>query len=133
MPVADEALARDRERVLRQARDDGVAEVERRREVLDLPGREQERADAVDPQLEPGEEARVLGEEPAREAVEVADLVADAEGRSLEDRQPPSTPSSAHDAGAARLGERLHHDLVDVHVRRPRQREQDAVGDLVRA
>ena len=87
-PLADEALARDRERVLGEPRNDRVAEVEGGGEVLDLPRREQERARAVDAQLEPREKARVLGEEPARLAVEVADLVADAERRALEDRQP---------------------------------------------
>ena len=33
---------------------------------------------------------------------------------------------------AARLGERLDDDLVHVHVQRPRQREEDAVGDVLR-
>ncbi len=39
---------------------------------------------------------------------------------------------AAHDPAAARLGERLDHDLVDVHVQRAREREEDAVGDVVR-
>ena len=86
-PLADEALAGDRERVLREARDDRVTQVEGGGEVLDLPRGEQERSDPVDAELEPGEKARVLGEEPARLPVEVADLVAHAEGRPLEDRQ----------------------------------------------
>ena len=34
---------------------------------------------------------------------------------------------------AGRLRHRLDHDLVEVHVRRPREREEHAVGDLVRA
>ena len=57
-------------------------------------------------------------------------LVADAERRPLEDRQ-RHVESVADDARAARLRERLHDDLVDVHVRRPGQGEEDAVGDVV--
>jgi hypothetical protein len=37
-----------------------------------------------------------------------------------------------HDVRAGRLGDRLDHDLVEVHVRGPRQCEHHAVGDLVR-
>ena len=91
---ADEARPRDRERVLRQPRHGRVAHVERGGEVLDLPRREQQGASAADAQLEAGEYARVLGEETARLAVEVADLVADAEGRSLEDRQAHAVSSA---------------------------------------
>ena len=50
--LADEALAHDRERVLREPGNDRVAQVEGGGEVLDLPRREQERADAVDAELE---------------------------------------------------------------------------------
>jgi hypothetical protein len=82
---ADEALAHDREHVLLEAAREGVAEVERRREVLDLAGREQQRPLAVHAQLEPREEPGVVGEEARREAAQVADLVADAERRPLED------------------------------------------------
>ena len=39
---------------------------------------------------------------------------------------------AANHARAARLGDRLDHDLVEVDVWRPRQREENAVGDLVR-
>ena len=35
------------------------------------------------------------------------------------------------DAAPARLGERLDDDLVHVHVQRPREREEDAVGDVL--
>ena len=87
---ADEALARDREHVRRQLRA-RVAQVERGREVLDPVGREQERPLAVDRELEDGEEADVLGEEPARRPAEVSAGVADAECRSLEDRQRHAT------------------------------------------
>ena len=86
MPVADEALARDREHVGREL-GPRVAQVERGREVLDLVGREQQRRLAVDRQLEDGQEADVLGEEPARRPAEVAAVVADAERRALEDGQ----------------------------------------------
>ena len=86
-PVAHEALARDREHVLVETAGERVAEEERGRVVLDLPRREQERPLSVDAQLEPREEARVLGEEAARRAVEVADLVAEAERRAFQNRQ----------------------------------------------
>ena len=65
-PVADEALAHDREHVLAEAARERVAQVEGGREVLDLAGREQQRPLAVHAQLEPGEEARVVREEPGR-------------------------------------------------------------------
>src|SRR5207253_9567769 len=87
-PLADEALALDRQDVLLQPARERVAQEERGREVLDLAGREQQRPRAVDRQLQVREEARVLGEEPVRlRAADVAELVADAEGRALEDRE----------------------------------------------
>ena len=85
--VADEAVPDDRERVLRQAAGERVAQEERRREVLDLSRREHQRRRPVDGQAEPREEARVVGEQPVRVARDVAPLVADAEGRAFEDRQ----------------------------------------------
>src|SRR5919106_1123159 len=47
---------------------------------------------------------------------------------------PPGSLASsvAQDAAAGGLRERLDHQLVDVHVRRAGQREEDAVGDVVR-
>ena len=84
---ADEALACDRERVGREAAGRGVAQVERRGEVLDHAGREQQRLRAVDRQAQQREEAGVLGEQPLGLAVDVAQLVADAERRALEDRE----------------------------------------------
>ncbi len=86
-PVAYEAQARDRDLVLVEPAGQRVAHVEGGRVVLDLRRGEQERPRFVDPQLQLGEEARVLGEEPGRPAVEVADVVADAERRAFEDRQ----------------------------------------------
>src|SRR5205085_8410817 len=83
--LADEAAPLDREHVVAEPARERVAHVERGREVLDLSGREQERPLAVDREREAREEARVFGEEPARLAVEVADLVGEAEGRALED------------------------------------------------
>src|SRR5205809_3550398 len=62
-----------------------VPQIERRREVLDLPRRQQQRPLAVDRQHEPREEARVVGEEAARLAGHVAAVVADAERRAFED------------------------------------------------
>src|SRR5438105_14441657 len=64
-PLADEAPPLDREDVLAEAARERVPRVERGREVLDLPRGEQERPRAVDRQHEPGEEARVGGEEAA--------------------------------------------------------------------
>ena len=130
-PGADEALARDRERVARKPVDGSVPEVERGREVLDAARREEERRRPADPQHEPREKARVVREEAARLRGDVAALVAEAEGRSLEDREHQPT-LAAHDPAAARLREGLDHHLVDVHVQRPREREEDAVGDVVR-
>ena len=129
-PGADEALARDRDRVAWQAVRGAVAEVERRPEVLDAAGREQERRRAADSEDESREEAGVVREEPARLGGDVPAVVADAEGRSFEDRE--HYERAAHDPAAARLGEGLDHHLVDVHVQRPREREEDAVRDVVR-
>ena len=85
--LADEAAALDQERVLGEAARERVAQVEGGREVLDLPRREQRRPLAVDREPEPREEARVLREEPAGVAVQVAGLVRHAEGRPFEDGQ----------------------------------------------
>src|SRR5207248_2489819 len=86
-PLADEALALDREDVLRQPARERVPEEERGGEVLHPAGREQQRARAAQRQLQVREEAHVVGEQPARLAREVADLVADAEGRAFEDAE----------------------------------------------
>src|SRR6185312_14888870 len=83
--VRDEAFADDRDRVLRQAAGRRVAQVERRREVVDLARREEQRSGAVHGQPEDGEEARVAGEEAARLFVDVAALVGDAERRAFQD------------------------------------------------
>ena len=101
-PLADEPLALDREAVLREAAGERVAQEEGGREVLDLAGGEQERPRAVHRQLEPGEEARVVGEEAVRLTVEIADLVADAEGRSFEDRELGHQPARTRPAARAR-------------------------------
>ena len=85
--VRHEALADDRDRVLRQTVDRRVPQVERRREVVDLARREQQRRHTVDGQPEAGEEARVAGEQPAGPLVDVPALVADAERRALENGQ----------------------------------------------
>ena len=86
-PGADEALARDRDRVARQAVRGAVPEVERRPEVLDAARGEQERSRAADSEDESREEAGVVREEPARLGGDVPAVVADAEGRSFEDRE----------------------------------------------
>jgi hypothetical protein len=85
--LADEALAHDRDDVLLEPAGERVAKEERRGEVLDLAGREQQRPDTVHLQAQHREEARVLRVEPVRAAVDVADVVANAEGRALEDGQ----------------------------------------------
>ena len=129
-PDADEAVARDRELVLLESVRERVAHVEGGREVLDLVGREDERALAVDGQQQQREEARVLGKQAAGLEVDVSALVADAEGRAFED--PNLMPSgTALDPRCGRLGQGHHDELVDVHVRRPREREENALGDVV--
>ena len=128
--LADEAVPDDRDRVLRQPVGERVAQVERRREVLDLAVGEEQRLLAVERQAQKREEARVVGEEALRLAVDVAALVADAEGRALEDRDRHAT-RPGDDADGARLGQRLDHELVDVDVLRPRDRKDDALGDVV--
>jgi hypothetical protein len=84
-PLADEALTPDREGVLRKAVAGPVAHEERGGEVLDFVRCEQQRPLAVDRQLQAGEEPRVVCEQALDVAVQVADLVADAERRALED------------------------------------------------
>ncbi len=84
--VADEALAGDRDLVVRQVAHHRVPQEERGRVVLDLAGREHQRARPVDGQHPAREEARVVGEEPHRRLGDVAELVGDAERRALEDR-----------------------------------------------
>ena len=86
-PFTDEALPDDRHLVLTESAGQRIPEEERRGEVLDLPRRQRQGRRAVDRQLQPREEARVLGEEPARLVADVADVVADAEGRAFEDRE----------------------------------------------
>jgi hypothetical protein len=92
--LAHEALADHRDLVLFEPLARLVSQVERRREVVDLARREQQRSPPVDAQAEDREEARVVGEEAARwPAADVAQLVADAEGRALEDRdRQPTAP-----------------------------------------
>ena len=85
--LADKAAARDRKRVLGKPVARPVAQEERGREVLHLVGGEEEGHLAVDQQLQPGEEPCVAGEEAARLLADVTAVVADAEGRALEDRQ----------------------------------------------
>src|SRR5262249_8980105 len=84
--LADEAVPRDRDRVLPQALGGRVPQEVGRRVVLRLAGGEEQRTGAVDRQLEPGEKAGVERVQPARREREVPVLVADAEIRSLEDR-----------------------------------------------
>src|SRR5262249_32717146 len=85
--VADEALAPDREDVGRQAVRQRVAHEERGREVLDLVRGQQQRSLPVDRQLEHREEARVRREQAFDVPVQVAQPVANAEGRAFEDSE----------------------------------------------
>ena len=85
--VADEARAGDRERVLRQRLHRTVAQEEGGRVVLDLVRGQQQRQTSLDGEPEDGEVPRVVREEAARLVPEVAALIADAEGRALEDRE----------------------------------------------
>ena len=122
-------------RVLRQPVRERVAQEERRREVLDLAGREQQRPLAVDRELEPREKPRVVARRGRCVVLaHVAELVADAERRAFEDRllrHGDLRYGSRRIRPPDRLGERLDDDLVDVHVRRAREREHDAVGDVL--
>jgi hypothetical protein len=86
-PLADEALAADQERILREPRLDRVPKVKRSREVVDLPRAEQQRPHPVHRESEPGEMPRVVGVEAGRLLDDVPPLVADAERRTLENRQ----------------------------------------------
>ena len=122
---ADEALARDRDRIARQPVGGSVPEVEGRPEVLDAPRREEERGGAADPQHEPREEARVVREEAAR--VRRRCRRGRPRCRTSIPRGSCSMRSASrvrNDPAAARLCERLDHDLVDVHVQRARERRR---------
>ena len=85
-PFPDEPVARDRDRVLLQLPGGRVPQEERRRVVLHLARREEQRALSVHGHGEQREEARVVREEPARRPAEVAVRIADAEVRAFEDR-----------------------------------------------
>src|SRR5947207_705739 len=85
--LADEALPRNRDHVLRKPARQRIAHEERRGEVLDLPRGEQQRLRAVERDAEPRQEPRVVAVEPVSLVVDVAELVADAEARALEDGQ----------------------------------------------
>ena len=84
--LPDEPVPPDRDGVLEELAGGRIAEEVGGGVVLGLSRREEERALAVDRQLEVGQEARVIGVEAARREREVAVLVADAEIRPLEDR-----------------------------------------------
>ena len=84
---ADEPPTVDGDTVLRQGRRHAVAEEERGREVLHLPGREQERARAVETQFEARQEPGVVREQTCRALADVTEVVAEAERRTFKDRQ----------------------------------------------
>jgi hypothetical protein len=86
-PLADVTGPGDRQLVAAEPADDRVPHEERRRERLALDGREKQRTQAVHGEDAAREEPRVVGEEARGRAVDVAPLVADAEGRPVEDRQ----------------------------------------------
>ena len=64
--VGDEALAAEQDLVRQQPSRRRVAQEEGRREVLDLAGRERQRAHAVDRREQPREKSRVVRVEPVR-------------------------------------------------------------------
>ena len=82
--VADEALTLDRHGVERKILRQRIPQEERGGVVLDRARGEQKRPPAVERQLQPREEARVVHEEPVSLLTHVAQLVADAEGRPFE-------------------------------------------------
>ena len=127
--LADEPLARDRELIRAQAAGERVAEEERRREVLDLARRERQRLGAVD-----------LRQSRERKRVSCVKKPLVASPTSPMSSQMQNVDPSrivnmrglvANDSRAGRLRERRDDDLVDVHVRRAREREHDAVGDVL--
>jgi uncharacterized membrane protein len=85
--VADETLPPDRQHVGSKSAGQRIAHEERRREVLDLVGRQEQRPLPVDGQLQRREKPGVLGEETFDVAVEVAEQVANAEGRAFENAE----------------------------------------------
>ena len=122
--------------VLPQPAGERVAQVERRREVLDLAGREQQRRAPLIVSAQPREEARVLAEEAVRRGRSMSPtLVADAERRAFEDRERQHGYARAIDARhPLDWCERLDDDLVDVHVRAGRvsaKRTQSAMSSGV--
>ena len=115
--VADEALALDHELVRPQAAGERVPQHERREVRRGVIVRERIEARAAERQHRAREEARVGGEEARRggDAVDVAALVADAEGRAVENRERQwATPPARR--LAARLVEEQH--LVERHRER---------------
>ncbi len=86
-PLAHEAMARDREDVLLERSDGRVARVEGCREVLDRARGEQKRPTALHRERERRQKARVVRVEAVDASRDVAEVVADAEGRAFEDRQ----------------------------------------------
>jgi len=81
--MATERLSmRHTREILRQR----IPEEERGGVVLHGSRGEEQRAPAVERQLQPGEKARVVDEEPVRLLADVAELVADAECGAFEDR-----------------------------------------------
>ena len=86
-PMADEPVPRDREDVLSEPTDERVARVEGGGEVLHLARGEKQRTVPVHRHGERREESRVVRVEAAGPVAQVAELVADAERRPLEDRE----------------------------------------------
>ena len=129
-PRPDEAFSRDRDRVARQPVVVRVAEVEGRRKCSTRP--EESRSGVAPPTVSTSRERKRVS--CAKNPLVLAPMSPrSSEMQNVDPSRIVSTSllSVAHDPAAARLLERLDHDLVDVHVQRPREGEQDAVGDLV--
>jgi hypothetical protein len=84
--VPDEAVASHGDLVRPEIADHRVAKIKGGREIVDLVGRENEGARAVDRQYPAGKEAGVVGEEAHHGRGDVAALVGRAERRAIEDR-----------------------------------------------
>jgi hypothetical protein len=100
--LPDEPVAADRDHVVLEA-GRWVPQVEAGREVLDLLRREQQGTLAVDREAQTRQEARVRREEAVRRRDEIAELVADAERRAVENRERHAWPILRRRAGFAPL------------------------------
>ncbi len=102
--VGHEALAADQQLVGREAAGGRIAQEERRREVLDLAGRERHRALAVDREPQAREKAGVVRVEPLRALLDRTVIGTDAERRPVEDCERHHIPACPNARGLTRTG-----------------------------